>query len=212
MTDGQLVALAIAASIVIVSILAYIIDRSETRRTREITTIAQAPPAAIDQRRPAAVRPTVVLGPPRPIVQAPARGQPLQLPVVLGSPRPIVLAPGQAPALQPVRRGLPLVIPRREDPLWHEKGWRRNGRGYEGSYQAGAYRWRGLIQEPYPGSFAAYIWNPPLAELGRRTSHRPCFNSGGADGRFSIHFHSMPVSIDHSIASIEAVLRDAMGV
>lgn len=138
-------------------------------------------------------------------------------PVVLGAPRPVHLAPGQMPVARvpvtPVmRKGLPLVISRREDPLWQAKGWRRNGRGYEGHYRAGRYQWRGLIQEPYSGSFYAYIWYPPLAELSRRTSHRPCFNASGADGRFKVHFHTMPSSLDHSIASIEAVLAEAMGV
>jgi len=137
--------------------------------------------------------------------------------VVLGAPRPVPLAPGQMPgarmpATPVIRKGLPLVIPHREDPLWQAKGWRRNGRGYEGHYRAGRYQWCGLIQEPYPGSFTAYIWNPPLAELSRRTSHRPCFNTSGTDGRFKGHFHTMPSSLDHSIASIEAVLAEAMGV
>ncbi len=125
----------------------------------------------------------------------------------------MTLERGQSlPAPRPIHRGLPLIIPRREDPLWQEKGWRRNGRGYEGFFRAGRYRWRGVICEPYPGSFDAYIWNPPLAELGNRTSHRPCFSLAGADGRFKIHFHTMPANIDHAVGSVEAVLAQAMGV
>ena len=224
MTNDQFIALAIVAGIAAAVALAVVIV-ARVRRRRERRTRAAGGLLQAESQEPATVtgqssQPRVVLGPSRPIAQvpgqatgtAPVRGQPLQLPVVLSSPRPIVLAPGQAPAPRPVRRGLPLVIPRQEDPLWQEKGWRRNGRGYEGSYRAGRHRWRGLITEPYQGSFDAYIWDPPLAELGRRTSHRPCFSLSGMDGRFKIHYHTMPAHVDHAIASVEAVLGQAMGV
>ena len=196
MTDEQITALAIAAGIVVAAALAGMIIRRmrgrRQNRTRAASGLAQA------AREP-----------------APEPGQSSRPAVILGPPRRVTLAPGQVlpvPAPRPVHRGLPLVIPRREDPLWQEKGWRRNGRGYEGFFRAGRYRWRGAISEPYPGSFAAYIWHPPLTELGRRTSHRPCFSLSGADGRFKIHFHTAPANIDHAIGSVEAVLAQAMGV
>jgi len=131
--------------------------------------------------------------------------------IVLGPPR-IVKAAGLElpPTATPLRRGPPLVLPARADPLWTEKGWRRNGTDYAGCYRAGGQRWQGLIREPYPGAFDAYIWHPPLAELNRRTSHAPCFQSNGGDGCYKVHFYDMPGSLDHAIVSIEAVLAEAV--
>lgn len=129
---------------------------------------------------------------------------------VLGPPRMIKL--NQLPDVKPIRRGPPLAIPRRDAPLWVEKGWRRTGQGFEGFYRAGGRQWRGLITSPYPGAFEAYIWNPPLAELERRTNHRYCFRSSGPGGRFSVHFSTMPTSLDHAIVAVEGVLREAMGI
>jgi len=197
MTDEQITALAIAAGIAVVGILAsliaIVIRRRRERRSRATLAATQPVPADPPPATTASPRPAVVLGPPRRVTLAPGQALP-------------------APVPRAIPRGLPLVIPRREDPLWQEKGWRRNGRGYEGFFRAGRYRWRGMINEPYPGSFDAYIWNPPLAELGNRTSHRPCFSLAGADGRFKIHFHTMPANIDHAVGSVEAVLAQAMGV
>jgi len=199
MTDEKIMVLAITVSILVLTVLSRAIVQA-TRRRQGMIRRAPAPAAAthLMATNPAAAQP------------APHRST-----VVLGPPRPIRLAPGQMPAAPTptvIRRGLPLVVPRRENSLWQEKGWHRNGRGYEGLYRAGRHEWRGLIQEPYPGAFNAFIWDPPLAELHRRTNHRPCFNSAGVDGRFKVHFHTMPSSLDHGIASIEAVLAQAMGV
>lgn len=126
-----------------------------------------------------------------------------------GPPRMIKL--NELPNVTLIRRGLPLVMPRREDPLWSEKGWRRTSQGFEGFYRAGGRQWRGLIVSPYPGSFEAYIWHPPLADLERRTSHRYCFQGSGVGGRYKVHFSAMPVSLDHAIAAVEAVLSQAVG-
>lgn len=135
--------------------------------------------------------------------------------VVLGPPRQIRLDPSQVrptPAANAsIRKGLPLTIPVRCDPLWKEKGWRRNGAGYEGFYRAAGRAWRGLIQEPYPGCYQAFIWDPPLAQLHQRTHHGPCFQNGRNDGRYQVHYHTMPQSLDHAITSIEDVLAEAFG-
>jgi hypothetical protein len=96
------------------------------------------------------------------------------------------------------------------DPLWMAKGWQRNGGGYVGYFRAGRWRWQGLIRMPFPDAFDAYIWSPPLAELERRTHYRPCFQSTGG-GRYKVHFHAMPTSLDHAIATVERVLAEAMG-
>jgi hypothetical protein len=143
--------------------------------------------------------------------------QPMQRPVVtLGPPRQVRLEPSQVrpPAAEgsSIRRGPPLVIPVRCDPLWKEKGWWRNGNGYEGYYRAAGRAWRGLIQEPYPGRYQAFIWDPPLAQISRRTRHGPCFQNGRSDGRYQVHYHTAPQSLDHAIGAIEDVLAEAFGV
>ncbi len=147
---------------------------------------------------------------------APAHPQvPQRCTVVLGPPRQIRLDPSQirptpAPGI-PIREGPPLTSPARCEPLWKEKGWRRNGTGYEGFYRTAGRAWRGLIQEPYPKRYRAFIWNPPLAQLSQRTRHAPCFQNGQSDGRYEVHYHTAPESLDHAISAIEDVLAEAFG-
>ena len=111
-----------------------------------------------------------------------------------------------------IRQGAPVLIPKMHKPLWYEKGWRKtaNAKEYKGLYTAAGRTWRGLIQEPYPKGFTAYIWNPPKSDIQRNTSHGPCFSSNGETGRYEILFHSTPTSLDHVITSIEEVLAQAL--
>lgn len=111
--------------------------------------------------------------------------------------------------LSGIRQGAPLRIPPK--PLWFEKGWRpgTEANQYTGEYRAAGRTWRGLIQQPYPGGYTAYIWQPPLAELKRNTTHSPCFIASGEAGRYQVHFHTIPTSLDHVITSIEMVLGQA---
>lgn len=135
--------------------------------------------------------------------------------VSLGPSRPVRLDAEQVRLLtnrEPViHRGRQLAIRTRTEPLWKEKGWHRGGVGYEGFYRTGSQSWRGLIQEPYPGRYQAFIWNPPLTELDRQTNHRACFQNGRLDGRYQVHYHTAPQSLDHAICSIEDVLSEACG-
>jgi hypothetical protein len=108
-----------------------------------------------------------------------------------------------------MRRGQPIRPWHHSDPQWVERGWHRNGNAFQGYYHAAGRHWQGLIREPYPGGYEAYIWNPPLRELERRTGHRPCFQRPQSDGRYSIHFWEMPASLDHAVKSIEDVLKEA---
>jgi hypothetical protein len=125
--------------------------------------------------------------------------------VQLGLPQRLKRALG----LSLIRRGPALSLPPK--PLWFEKGWRpvAGTNQYTGLYQAAGRTCRGLIQQPYPGGYIAYIWHPPLAEIQRNTGHRPCFLPNGEAGRFQVHFHTLPASLDHAITSIEAVLTAA---
>ncbi len=140
---------------------------------------------------------------------ASAADQPAPTHVQLGPPRPIKLDANTPFGTPRYRRGAPLVIPDRADPLWKEKGWQRQGNTYYGRYRVNGRSWRGMIQEPYPGGYKAYIWNPPLRELEERNHpHRPCFMHPH-DGRYEVHFASTPTSLDHVITNIEQILREA---
>ena len=130
--------------------------------------------------------------------------------------RPLQLGPAQRIKLNVrqffMRQGPPVVIPQTPKPLWFEKGWRQtaNAKEYKGFYTAAGHSWRGLIQEPYPKGFIAYIWNPPKPDIQRNTAHGPCFSPNGETGRYHIHFHTMPSSLAHVITSIEEVLAHAL--
>lgn len=108
-----------------------------------------------------------------------------------------------------VRKGA--RVPVRPKPFWYDKGWRktRNPNEYTGYYTASGRRWQGLIQLPYASRYQAYIWEPPLDEIRRYTTHGPCFSPNGADGQYEVHFHTVPVSLDQAILSIETVLDEA---
>lgn len=111
-----------------------------------------------------------------------------------------------------IRPGYQLDVPLSSpEPFWLEKGWQqgRVGRQHTGYYEANRRRWRGMINQPYTGRFDAYIWEPPITELSRNTAHRACFSPNGETGRYQVHFHTMPSSLDHALAQIEHVLKEA---
>jgi hypothetical protein len=191
MTWGQAalwIVVILVVSVVVVALAALVSRRPD--RHPAFTGRNRPPPAQVTSGAGPATPLRVVLGPPRRLD--------VNLQALFGGP--------------PLRRGPPLVLPGRQDPLWREKGWRRNGAGYAGYYHAGGDRWRGLVREPYPGGFEAYIWRPPLAELRRYTSYAACFQATGGNGSYKVHFHTMPDSVDHTIAAIEEVLGEAVGV
>ena len=113
----------------------------------------------------------------------------------------------------PVRlrnRGAPVRMRNRVDPLWADRGWRREANAIVGHWVAGRRRYRGRIETPFRGGFQAYIWDPPLRKIATHP-HRFCFQRSGAGGRYRVHFRRTPSSLDHTIASIEQVLREATG-
>jgi len=110
-----------------------------------------------------------------------------------------------------IPRGARLVVPPTPTPLWTVKGWQRmpDINEYRGSYAAAGRTWPGVVREPYPGGFQTFIWHPPMADIRSRTSHGACFSSNGESGRYQIHFHTTPSSLDHAITGIERVLQQA---
>jgi hypothetical protein len=132
--------------------------------------------------------------------------------ITLGPPQPVKLA---QPLIfvkgQRVRPGPPLTLTPHHQPLWYVKGWRKapDTPEYTGLYTAAGRTWRGLITQPYPSQFDAYIWDPPLRELEKNTDHRWCFGGNGG-GRHHVHFRLAPTSLDHAITSVEVVLAEAL--
>lgn len=104
------------------------------------------------------------------------------------------------------------MIPTQPQPLWHARGWRKasNAKEYSGHFASAGRTWRGLVEEPYPGGFRAYIWHPPLEEIRRNTIHSPCFSRNGDGGRYHVHFSQAPRSLDQAITSVELVLAEAL--
>jgi len=141
---------------------------------------------------------------------------PLSSPLVLGPARSVRLDPALRQAVREPRsrihRGRPLTLPLSTRPLWQEKGWRRTGNGVEGNFRWGNRAWRGFLQEPYPGRYQAFIWDPPMDAIGRNTAHRACFQNKQRDGRYQVHYHTAPCSLDHAICTIEDVLGEALGL
>ena len=48
--------------------------------------------------------------------------------------------------------------------------------------------------------------------IGRNTAHRACFQNKERDGRYQVHYHTAPRSLDHAICTIEDVLGEALGL
>ena len=141
------------------------------------------------------------------LMSKPSNAFSLRSPMRMGPP--VRMNPERRPRLIPL--GTPLVDPGPLKPLWSERGWRKtsNGKEYKGRYSAAGRTWGGLIHIPFPGSYKAYIWRPPLDEIRKNTSHGPCFLPNGRWGRYEIHLNPLPSSPDHLIASVERILAQA---
>lgn len=101
------------------------------------------------------------------------------------------------------------TVQRHLDPLYKEKGWRRDGRRYQGYYRVNGRRWRGEIRERHRGFYEAFIYNPPMRHL-EYHPHGPCFQPSRADGRFKVHFQEMPMNVDQVIVNVETILSEAL--
>ena len=105
------------------------------------------------------------------------------------------------------------IVKRQLSPLYQEKGWRREGRAYQGYYRVNGRRWRGEIRERHRGFYEPFIHLPSSLDVRalKRHPHGPCFNRRGDDGRFNVHFREMPRDVDHIIVNVETILGEALG-
>ncbi|MFY9607382.1 MAG: hypothetical protein WAU45_02045 [Blastocatellia bacterium] len=124
-----------------------------------------------------------------------------------------ILSTKEAPSLfrrvmgQVLRGPAPKIsIARSQVPYWQERGWRREGRNYRGTYKTAYGSFLGLIEEVRPGNYRLYIYDPPQPL--RSHSHWTCFQDLGS-GSFRIHMARMPRDVGSGILGIERLLTEA---
>ena len=130
--------------------------------------------------------------------------------VVLGTPVKLTLPHTQVVERAGIPMGDPIRLPPPPpDPLWHEKGWRKNENGgYEGVFIARGTRYKGYIKTPYPGSYEPFVWRPPLTTI--HETHKPCFVQPTNDGRYKVHFKTAPRDLSDAIRAVEYVLNGGL--
>ena len=99
-----------------------------------------------------------------------------------------------------------ISILRSQVPYWQERGWRRAGREYRGTFKTAYGSYLGLIEELRLGNYRLYIYDPP--EEMRTHSHWTCFQDLG-NGSFRIHMREMPRDVGSGILGIERLLTEA---
>lgn len=112
------------------------------------------------------------------------------------------------PSLSTTTRGMPERIRRRELPYWQERGWRRDGDTYVGTYQTPYGSFRGLIEDRGWGYLRFYMLEPPLAV--QNSGHWACFQPRGRKG-YHVHMARKPGDISSGILSIERLITEAHG-
>jgi hypothetical protein len=107
------------------------------------------------------------------------------------------VARGHAPAI-PVQR--------REIPYWQERGWTRQGRTYNGTYQTPYASFWGQIDEHRGGHIDFLLYNPS-PEI-RSHSHWVCFQHRGNDW-YLVHMGRKPKDVSSGIITIERLITEA---
>jgi hypothetical protein len=100
----------------------------------------------------------------------------------------------------------PIQIPRAELPYWQERGWKRDGRQYRGTFQTRFGSYTGLVEDRAFGEIRFLIHHPPT-EL-KDSGHWPCFQSKG-DGWYAVHMRIPPEDVSSGIIGIERLITSA---
>lgn len=103
-------------------------------------------------------------------------------------------------------RGLIIPVERREIPYWQERGWRRSGKIYTGSYQTPYAAFQGRIEEGWAGGLTFYLFNPS-AQI-KNCSHWCCFAHRGKDW-YLVHMARRPKDVSSGIITIERLITEA---
>jgi hypothetical protein len=107
------------------------------------------------------------------------------------------LGRGHAPAIP---------IQRRQIPYWQERGWKHDGKAYEGAYQTPYAAFRGHIEQERSGHIHFFLYNPSR-EI-REHSHWTCFQHRGNDW-YLIHMGKQPKDVSSGILTIERLITEA---
>ena len=103
-------------------------------------------------------------------------------------------------------RGAAVAVQRRQVPYWQERGWKRNGNAYTGTYQTRHGSFWGEIVEHGASDIEFFLYMPS-AEI-RRHSHWTCFQHRGNDWHL-VHMVRPPKDVSSGIITIERLISEA---
>jgi hypothetical protein len=122
----------------------------------------------------------------------------------------VVLVQQRASNSPAVRSAGPrILVHRNPRPYWEERGWRRQGRRYEGTYQTAFGRWSGYATESPSGRVEVFIRSPPSAL--ERHPHWQCFNKR-TDGWYFVHPVTPIADVSAGIISVEKTINEAYAI
>jgi hypothetical protein len=104
------------------------------------------------------------------------------------------------------RSGSRTVVNRIPRPYWEERGWRRDGGTYAGTYQTAFGSWQGYVTESPSGRVEVFIHNPP--PVLERHPHWQCFNKRN-DGWFFVHPVKRVADVSAGILGVEKTINEA---
>jgi hypothetical protein len=91
-------------------------------------------------------------------------------------------------------------------PYWQERGWRRDGNTYSGSYQSRHGAFQGWIEERSLGHIDFYL-RAPSQEI-QEHSHWTCFQPRN-DSWYLVHMSRQPHDVGSGIMTIERLITEA---
>jgi hypothetical protein len=110
------------------------------------------------------------------------------------------------PSPTSTRSGSRIVVNRIPHPYWEERGWRREGRAYTGTYQTLFGSWHGYVTVSPSGRVEVFIHNPP--SVLERHPHWPCFNQR-SDGWFFVHPVTRVADVSAGILAVEKTIAES---
>jgi hypothetical protein len=103
-------------------------------------------------------------------------------------------------------QGPSITVRRREIPYWQERGWKRDGNQYTGSYQTPYAAFQGWIEEERAGRITFFLYSP--SRQIRNCSHWSCFAPRGQDW-YMVHMARRPKDVSSGIITIEKLIAEA---
>ncbi len=110
-----------------------------------------------------------------------------------------------SPAAQ-MRPGFGTLVVRDPRPYWEERGWRTDGKTYEGSYQTRFGNWAGYVSVSPAGRIEVFIHDPPTVL--QKHPHWQCFNKREA-GWYFVHPATRITDVSAAILGVEKTIGEA---